>query len=67
MTDNKDFSTKALATLAVGIVIMVVNRDEKKPTKEDLLSHSDMSYKGIGFVIATVGGLWFLTSIINKK
>ncbi len=64
--DNQ-FSVGALSTLAIGATIMIINRDEKKPTKQDLLNHSDISYKGIGTIIAAVGAIWFVTSIIHKK
>ncbi len=67
MSEDKGFSVKALATLATGMVLIVLNKDDKQPTKQELLSHSDISFKGIGTIMVAVGGLWFLASIISKK
>ncbi len=67
MEGSKGFSGKALVTLVAGLVIIAANRNEQQSTKADLLNHSDLTYSSIGSILAVVGGIWLVSSVITHK
>lgn len=56
-----------LGVTAIGLGMILLNKDEAEPTEADILTHSDLNFKGIGQVVSVVGIVWLFARAISKQ